>query len=82
LPAADAPDRLEQAEVFRRLRSELRKLPEADREVLTYRYALEYDVPRIAAALGTSVAAVHMRLSRARQRLADRLAARGVTQLP
>jgi RNA polymerase sigma-70 factor (ECF subfamily) len=80
--AAAAPDRLERDELFGQLRSELRRLPEADREVLTLRYALDYEVPRIAAALGTTVAAVHMRLSRARQRLAERLAARGVTHSP
>lgn len=82
LAGSEAGDSLERAEVFRELRAELKKLPEADREVLTCRYALEYDVPRIAAALGTTVAAVHMRLSRARQRLAERLTARGVTESP
>jgi RNA polymerase sigma-70 factor (ECF subfamily) len=82
LAGSDPGDTLERAETFRALRAELKKLSEADREVLTCRYALEYDVPRIAEALGTTVAAVHMRLSRARQRLAERLGERGVTELP
>jgi RNA polymerase sigma-70 factor (ECF subfamily) len=50
----------------------------ADREVLTLKYALDRDAAEIAEALGVNVAAVHMRLSRARQRLAGRLTAAGV----
>lgn len=82
LPAGDDDPvrQLTRQEVHRQLRSELKRLPESDREVLTFRYALEYEVPRIAELLGTSVAAVHMRLSRARQRLAERLTALGVTE--
>ncbi len=76
----DPAHRLTREELHGQLRSELKRLPEADREVLTYRYALEYEVPKIAEALGTTVAAVHMRLSRARQRLAERLTALGVTE--
>jgi RNA polymerase sigma-70 factor (ECF subfamily) len=66
------------AETFAQVRAQLGELPETDRELLTYRYALDYDVPRIAELLEISVSAVHMRLSRARQRLAERLRARGV----
>ena len=49
------------------------------REVLTLRYALDYSTQQIAEALAINATAVHMRLSRARQRLAERLAAQGVT---
>jgi len=82
LPGADDDPvkKLTRDEVFKQLRSELKRLPESDREVLTYRYSLEYDVPRIAEVLSITVAAVHMRLSRARQRLAERLTALGVTE--
>jgi RNA polymerase sigma-70 factor (ECF subfamily) len=48
--------------------------------VLTLRYALEYSTGEIADFLGINATAVHMRLSRARQRLADRLKAQGVGQ--
>ena len=45
----------------------------ADREILTLRYALDYDASEIADMLEINATAVHMRLSRARQRLAERL---------
>lgn len=80
-PESDPARELTREEARRLLRMELRRLGESDREVLTFRYALGYDVPRIAELLGTSVAAVHMRLSRARQRLAERLTAAGVNEL-
>jgi len=76
------PDRLEREETFARLRETLTELSPADREILTLRYALEYDAPRIAELLSVSITAVHMRLSRARQRLAQRLTAQGVTPPP
>jgi RNA polymerase sigma-70 factor (ECF subfamily) len=75
-------DRLEREETFARLRSLLDQLPEADRALLTLRYALDYDVPRIATVLGINATAVHMRLSRARQRLAQKLTAPGVQPKP
>jgi RNA polymerase sigma-70 factor (ECF subfamily) len=79
----DAPlDNLEREETFRQLRGVLAELPVADREILTFRYALEYNTGEIAERLGINATAVHMRLSRARQRLADRLKAQGVGQLP
>ena len=64
------------------LRGVLGEMPRADREILTLRYALEYDTGEIAELLGINATAVHMRLSRARQRLAERLKAQGVGQLP
>jgi RNA polymerase sigma-70 factor (ECF subfamily) len=68
-------------EEFAQVRSVLQELPPADREILTLRYALDYDSAAIAETLGINVAAVHMRLSRARHRLAERLTAQGVISL-
>jgi len=73
---------MERAEVFAQIRGAVAELPPADREILTMRYALDYEAPEIATALGVQVTAVHMRLSRARQRLADKLTALGVTRAP
>jgi RNA polymerase sigma-70 factor, ECF subfamily len=75
-------DKLVRDEAFAQIRALLEELPVADREVLTFRYALDYDAPKIAELLGINVTAVHMRLSRARQRLAERLAAEGVQKSP
>jgi RNA polymerase sigma-70 factor (ECF subfamily) len=66
---------LEREETFAQLRHELEQLSEADREILTLRYALDYNSNQIADLLDINPTAVHMRLSRARQRLADRLTA-------
>jgi RNA polymerase sigma-70 factor (ECF subfamily) len=68
---------LEREEHFEQLRAVLEELTPADREILTLRYALEYDATAIAERLGVAVTAVHMRLSRARQRLAERLSSHG-----
>jgi RNA polymerase sigma-70 factor (ECF subfamily) len=65
-------------EGFARIRAILDELPTGDREILTLRYALDYDSPKIAEILGVPVTAIHMRLSRARQRMAELLAAHGV----
>jgi RNA polymerase sigma-70 factor, ECF subfamily len=73
---------MEREETFTLMREVLQQMPEGDREILTFRYALEYDTNQIAELLGINATAVHMRLSRARQRLAERLEARGVGQLP
>jgi RNA polymerase sigma-70 factor (ECF subfamily) len=73
---------LEREETFAQLRELLGELSRADRDILTLRYALEYNTDQIADLLGINATAVHMRLSRARQRLADRLKAQGVGQLP
>lgn len=67
-------------ETFGQLRKELEHLAAADREILTLRYALEYDTNQIAELLEINPTAVHMRLSRARQRLAQRLTAQGVQE--
>lgn len=71
-------DRLEQEELFARLRAVLEELPETDREILTMRYCLDLDTPQLAEALGIPATAVYMRLSRARQKLAERLASQGI----
>jgi RNA polymerase sigma-70 factor (ECF subfamily) len=75
-------DHLEREETFAQLRGILHEMAQPDKEILTLRYALEYNTGEIADLLGINATAVHMRLSRARQRLADRLKARGVHHLP
>ena len=74
-------DRLEHEETMGRLRLELEELAPADREVLTFRYGLDYSGNEIAEILNINPTAVHMRLSRARQRLAERLTAQGVVEV-
>ena len=73
---------LEREETFAQLRDVLEQMPKADREILTLRYALDYNTGDIAELLNINATAVHMRLSRARQRLAERLKAEGVGELP
>jgi RNA polymerase sigma-70 factor (ECF subfamily) len=46
------------------------------------KYALEYDGATISERLGIPVTAVHMRLSRARLRLAELLTTTGVQAIP
>jgi RNA polymerase sigma-70 factor (ECF subfamily) len=75
-------EHLEQQETFGKLRKMLGELNQADREILTLRYALDYSASDIAGILHINATAVHMRLTRARQRLAQRLTAQGVEQLP
>jgi RNA polymerase sigma-70 factor (ECF subfamily) len=72
---------LEREETFAQLRHIMEELSTSDREILTLRYALEYDTEEIADLLSVNATAVHMRLSRARQRLAERLKAQGVGQV-
>jgi RNA polymerase sigma-70 factor (ECF subfamily) len=75
-------EKMELAETFAQVQEELNGLGVADREILTLRYALDYDATEIAEFLEINATAVHMRLSRARQRLADRLTARGIKAAP
>ena len=70
-------EKLERDETFALIRSLLDELAPADREILTMRYALDYDSTTIAERLDIAVTAVHMRLSRARQRLAEKLSDHG-----
>ena len=72
------PERMEREETFASVRELLAELAPADRDILTLRYALDYDAAKIAEILDIQQTAVHMRLSRARQRLADRMTALGV----
>jgi RNA polymerase sigma-70 factor (ECF subfamily) len=79
----DSPlERLERAETFARLREALAELSITDRELLSYRYVLGYDAAKLAQLFSTSVTAIHMRLSRARQRLSERLTAEGIKLNP
>jgi RNA polymerase sigma-70 factor, ECF subfamily len=71
-------ERLEREETFAQVRDVLAQLSQPDREILTLRYALDYNANEIAKVLAITATAVHMRLSRARQRLAERLTALGV----
>ena len=75
-------EKLEREETFVHLHAILRELSEPDRQLLTLRYALDDDAGQIAEMLGINTTAVHMRLSRARQRLAERLAAQGIEIKP
>lgn len=75
-------DTMIRAEAFGEIRAAVDELPPADRDILTLRYALDYDAAQIAEVLGINATAVHMRLSRARQRLAERLTAQGTTTIP
>ena len=75
----EPPDlRLETLELHQQIREGLQEIPPQDREILTMRYALDYEVPEIAKALELQPSAVHMRLSRARIRLAEILKSMGV----
>lgn len=79
---SDPLDKLERDESFAQVRAVLDELAPADRDILTLRYGLDYEAADIAQSLGIAVTAVHMRLSRARQRLADKLASLGVQPNP
>lgn len=70
-------EHLQKLEAMQLVRRFLQELAPADREILTLRYGLEYPIERIAQTLGVNISAVHMRLTRARQRLAARLAQTG-----
>lgn len=75
-------EKMEKEETFARIRHLLEELSVADREILTLRYGFDYTTEQIAERLEINATAVHMRLSRARGRLAERLKAQGVGQLP
>ncbi len=74
--------KMEREEAFAQIRGILDGMAVADREILTLRYAFDYETAAIAEILGVASSAVHMRLSRARQRLAERLSASGVNAKP
>src|SRR3954447_20875813 len=54
---------LEKEETFAQLRGVLEELAQPDREILTLRYALDYNANEIADMLAINATAVHMRLS-------------------
>lgn len=67
----DASSILQQVELQSRVREALGRLRSDDREVLVLRYALDWSSNQMSKALNISSAAVDMRLSRARRRLAE-----------
>lgn len=71
----DAAETVIRNEEAQRVRAALALLPETDREIVLLRYAAGLDSTQIGETLGLSPGAVRMRLSRARQRLAERLGA-------
>jgi RNA polymerase sigma-70 factor (ECF subfamily) len=77
LRAADPapPECLEREETCARLRGVLDELPRADREILTLRYLQDCSLDEVGRRLALNSGAVYMRLTRARQRLAQRLQA-------
>ncbi len=74
----DPSGSVEKADLLQQVRRVLGEMKVEDREVLLMRYALGWPSARIASTLESSVQAVDMRLSRARQRLAQLLAAAGI----
>ena len=74
-----APDgNLRMKERNEQIRRALLELKEEDRAVIVLRYAMDWDSAQIAHALECSIAAVDMRLSRSRQKLAVVLESLGV----
>lgn len=71
--------RLQIEELHEQVRCGLDRLREEDRQVLVLRYALSWSSIRIAEALESTPAAVDMRLSRARKRLAVILRELGIS---
>lgn len=69
--------RMEQSEKQTEIRNALKEMNEDDRKVLVMKYALDWSTAKIAAAMDSNAAAVDMRLSRARRRLAEILVERG-----
>ena len=59
------------------IREALHLLLEDDRKVLVMKYALDWSSSKMAPAMGCSAAAIDMRLSRARRRLAEQLGEQG-----
>ncbi len=76
---SEASSLLEGEEIRAEVRKALTEMKPEDREVLVLRYALGWSSNRIALTMDSSAAAVDMRLSRARRRLAAILEEAGVT---
>lgn len=70
-------DRLRFEEQQGQIRDALRDMNEDDRKVLVMKYAMDWSTAQMATVLDCSTAALDMRLSRARRRLAEILTDRG-----
>lgn len=64
-------------ELQSQIRGALSEMNEDDRKVLVMKYALDWSTAKIAVAMNSNAAAVDMRLSRARRRLAEILVEQG-----
>lgn len=72
-----AEDKLSMSERQDQIRGALQELNDDDRKVLVMKYAMDWSAAQMAAVMDCSPAAIDMRLSRARRRLAEVLAERG-----
>ncbi len=72
-----AEDRLALEERQTQIRGALQELNEDDRKVLVMKYAMDWSAAQMATVMDCSPAAIDMRLSRARRRLAEILTERG-----
>ncbi|MEY3458603.1 MAG: polymerase sigma factor YlaC [Planctomycetota bacterium] len=72
-----AEQKLQLSERQQQIREALRLLNEDDRRVLVMKYSMDWSSAQMAGVMECSVAAVDMRLSRARRRLAEILTERG-----
>jgi RNA polymerase sigma factor (sigma-70 family) len=70
-------ENLSVAESQTQVREALKELNDDDRKVLVMKYAMDWSAAQMATVLGCSTAALDMRVSRARRRLAEILVERG-----
>jgi len=70
-------ERMSLAENQAQIRDALKEMNEDDRKVLVMKYAMDWSAAQMATVLGCSTAALDMRVSRARRRLAEILVERG-----
>ena len=75
--SVSAEERLALAERQTQIREALQELNDDDRRVLVMKYSMDWSAAQIAAVMDCSAAAIDMRLSRARRRLAEILTERG-----
>ena len=76
-PRKSAEDVLALSERQGQVRTALQELNEDDRKVLVMKYAMDWSAAQMAAVMDCSPAAIDMRLSRARRRLAEVLLEQG-----
>jgi len=72
-----AEDRLKLAERQGQIRKAMQELNEDDRKVLVMKYSMDWSAAQMAIVMDCSAAAIDMRLSRARRRLAEILVEQG-----